>query len=91
MMLERCLYCGRIAAECHHVVKRSECGSDNTENLAPLCRACHHAIHHGRDTEYRDAVLKKCYDFIKPNLDKCYTGKIKPKIINILESVNNKS
>ena len=81
----RCLYCGREAAEYHHVIKKSERGTNNPENLAPLCRQCHNAIHHGTDTEYRNSVLKKCYDFIKPNLSKCWQGKIKPKIVRILE------
>ena len=87
--MKRCLYCGRIAEQNHHVIKRDKRkkggGTDNPENLAPLCRACHHAIHHGRDTEYRDAALQKCYEYIKPNLDKCWQGKIKPKIIKLLE------
>ena len=85
-----CIYCHKTATATHHVIKRDKrkkCnGTDNTENLAPLCQKCHYAIHHGTDSELRKSVLNKCYEFIKPNLDKCWVGKYPPKIIKLLEN-----
>lgn len=84
-----CIHCQRQATEMHHVIKRDKrkkaWGTDHPDNLAPLCRDCHNAIHHGRDTELRKAVLKTCYDYIRPNIDNCWNAKIKPKIVRLIE------
>lgn len=33
--------------EVHHIVFRSQCGSDEAENLITLCHTCHKALHNG--------------------------------------------
>lgn len=33
--------------EVHHIVRRSENGSDEEDNLITLCHSCHYDIHHG--------------------------------------------
>ena len=37
--------CGSVAADPHHIVKRSKGGSDNLENLISLCRIHHEERH----------------------------------------------
>lgn len=40
----RCAVCRRLRAlDVHHVVKRSQGGRDEADNLVGLCRACHDA------------------------------------------------
>ena len=41
----RYCHCGNVATDSHHVVFRSQGGSDDWSNLAALCRTCHQAIH----------------------------------------------
>ena len=86
----RCIYCGKEATDKHHIIFRSQGGTDSETNLARLCRGCHFAIHFSKDKSYCEAVKNKCYEQIKDNLDKCWQGKIKPKIIRLLEIKFNK-
>lgn len=65
---------------------RPQGGTDNPINLIPLCFECHYAIHHGTNTELRDQIKDFTYQQIKDNLSECWSGKIKPKIIRILEN-----
>jgi 5-methylcytosine-specific restriction endonuclease McrA len=81
----KCLTCQNIATQTHHVIFRSQGGSENKCNKIGLCEYCHNEIHHGIHTERRQEILNACYEYIKPNLSKCWKGKIKPKIVNILE------
>ncbi len=37
----RCEYCGKKAVDPHHIVPRSQNGSNEKENLIALCRKCH--------------------------------------------------
>jgi 5-methylcytosine-specific restriction endonuclease McrA len=42
----RCQHCGsHFQLEVHHLVRRSQLGSDSEENLITLCRSCHQRIH----------------------------------------------
>ena len=88
-----CIYCRMTATEGHHVIKRDKkkkaWGTDHPANIAPLCADCHGTIHRGTDIEKKEAILKKCYDYIRPNLDKCWykdKAKYKPKIVRLIES-----
>jgi 5-methylcytosine-specific restriction endonuclease McrA len=40
-----CHECGKRAVDIHHVVHRSQGGSDEASNLRALCRECHDKIH----------------------------------------------
>lgn len=40
-----CEECGSVAVDIHHIVKRSQGGSDEPENLIALCRKCHSKKH----------------------------------------------
>lgn len=42
---ERCAICGHDASEAHHLLHRSQGGSDDDHNLLLLCRPCHDSIH----------------------------------------------
>ena len=45
--LHRCRICGRSwgLADVHHVIKRSQGGTDDMNNLILLCRDCHNKQH----------------------------------------------
>lgn len=45
-----CRGCGQPAHHIHHIVYRSQGGSDEPENLVWLCNLCHLASHGGRPT-----------------------------------------
>jgi phage terminase large subunit GpA-like protein len=46
MKLKFCVACGtKDDLQHHHLVMRSEGGSDDDENLITLCTACHHKVH----------------------------------------------
>ena len=40
-----CVQCGRVATDLHHIQCRSTGGTDDVENLKPLCRSCHNQAH----------------------------------------------
>ena len=40
----RCEYCGKKAIDPHHIIYRSQGGSNEEENLIALCRKCHDDI-----------------------------------------------
>lgn len=85
----KCLTCNNTADEIpHHIVHRGKNGggTDHPLNLAYLCFDCHYEIHHGIHSERKKEILEVCYAQIKQDLSKCWTGKIKPKIINLLEN-----
>lgn len=41
----RCAFCGKEAAEVHHIRPRAYGGTDQPRNLMPLCRECHEEVH----------------------------------------------
>jgi hypothetical protein len=43
----RCRICGRLPAQLHHLVARSQSGDDVADNLVPLCSDHHSAVHAG--------------------------------------------
>ena len=55
-----CCLCGKRGIEhYHHLVKRSEGGSDLPENLIGICAICHENIHNGRLTTKIKGIKKK--------------------------------
>ena len=42
---EYCWMCGHAGIEAHHIVFRSQFGTGNWRNLAPLCNKCHRQAH----------------------------------------------
>jgi hypothetical protein len=53
-----CMCCGstKKPIDLHHIIHRSQGGTDDPSNLGPLCRECHEKHHHeggGRITFYR--------------------------------------
>ena len=73
----------------HHIIFKSQGGTDHPFNLIELSEDEHYAIHHGCNIELKKQALKKCYDYALGNdLSKCWQGKIKPKIIRLLEQSN---
>lgn len=48
-----CELCGKPSEIAHHIIERSEGGSDDYDNLMALCRACHTALHNKRISRKR--------------------------------------
>jgi len=49
--------CGALAVDCHHIVFKSQGGSDIPENFIALCRA-HHQEAHGSDSrKWRERLI----------------------------------
>lgn len=60
----RCACCGRPIEHYHHIVPRSEGGSDVPENIVGLCKDCHERLHKGNESvkaKLDKAGLKKKY------------------------------
>jgi len=54
-----CEFCKRnIAADIHHIIFRSQCGTDDLKNLIALCRECHTFAHMGYGEITRKKLLK---------------------------------
>jgi HNH endonuclease len=49
-----CMECGFTPIEAHHLVFRSQFGSGNWRNLAPLCGHCHERAH--KDAEFAEKL-----------------------------------
>jgi len=41
----KCISCGGVGGDAHHVTTRGAGGGDTPRNLMPLCRTCHQLIH----------------------------------------------
>lgn len=56
-MTEECAFCGddRVIHE-HHIIPRRFGGSDDDENLLPLCPTCHVIVEETWDKEFYEAV-----------------------------------
>lgn len=53
-----CEVCGKVAVDIHHVLFKSQGGTDDIDNLIALCRGCHD-ISHGKikDKEFTREYL----------------------------------
>ena len=40
-----CKICNAVAVDLHHIIFKSQGGTDNVNNLIPLCRSCHNKAH----------------------------------------------
>lgn len=87
-MNKLCLYCHKKADHLHHVIRRGKThgGTNNPENLAPLCFKCHDILHFSKNTELQNKIKQVCYDYIRPNLDKCWKAKEKPLTVRLIEA-----
>lgn len=56
----KCAVCGGPIEHLHHIVPRSQMGSNTVENLIGLCSHCHNKVHNG-DTGLKVQGLKKKY------------------------------
>ncbi len=52
-----CIVCGRFAKNLHHVTYKSRGGTDEPENLVPLCFECHSG-HHDRNNPTTEEIIK---------------------------------
>lgn len=57
-----CECCGSRAVDIHHLVFRSQGGTDEIENLAAVCRECHNQAHN--DPFFNEQLKKYHKDFI---------------------------
>lgn len=44
-----CKVCGTIATDIHHIIYKSQGGTDDIGNLVPLCRSCHDRAHYKKE------------------------------------------
>jgi len=55
-----CEVCNSMACEIHHITFKSQCGSDEADNLIALCRNCHNKAHDNElSKEYFFKIKKK--------------------------------
>lgn len=54
----RCVLCGAIASDVHHIVFRSQMGTNAEDNLVCLCRECHAMAHGVKAKEVRIELQK---------------------------------
>jgi len=52
-----CAVCGNIATNLHHVIYKSQCGTDDPSNLLPMCYICH-ASHHENNIPTTEELKK---------------------------------
>ena len=53
----RCVRCASPADNIHHIIPRSKGGTDDAENLCPLCNACH-TWAHNVGTDHASSILR---------------------------------
>lgn len=56
----KCACCNNPIEHYHHIVKRTDQGSDTPENIVGLCKGCHGKVHSG-DISLKEQGLKKKY------------------------------
>lgn len=49
--------------EVHHIIYRSQCGSDEEDNLITLCHTCHKALHSGKIKLKLSGKIKGCLKY----------------------------
>ena len=54
-----CILCSAWASDLHHVIPRSQGGSNYPDNLVSLCR-CHHMVIHGQRVHGIDMTTEEC-------------------------------
>ena len=54
-----CEVCKSQAVEIHHIIKKSQGGKDNVENLIAVCRSCHNKAH---DETLKQKDLQRIHD-----------------------------
>lgn len=55
----KCIYCGKIATEYHHIVPRHMGGDNRLQNIVPLCYECHKKAHSKRSCESHKDMGRK--------------------------------
>lgn len=60
----KCLLCGNKIEHYHHIVPRSENGSNSADNIAGLCLNCHSLVHKNEEirkklSEFKEGLVKK--------------------------------
>lgn len=58
----RCVLCGAIASDVHHIVFRSQMGTNAADNLVCLCRECHAIAHGVKAKEVREELRRRILD-----------------------------
>ena len=87
-----CFWCGNTFGKLdfHHIIFKNatQGGSDHSDNLLLACSAmtgckAHWHIHSGLESQ---KYIKKTKDYLPENLDNCWKGRIKSKIIQEIEN-----
>lgn len=62
----KCVLCPRDAAHLHHRKLRSQGGTDDPDNLIPLCNGCHETIHANPEWAMEHGLIVPSYAKILP-------------------------
>ena len=57
----RCEVCGNKATEAHHILRRSQGGTNDPSNLLAVCHACHARIHAQPQWAFERGYLRSRY------------------------------
>jgi hypothetical protein len=86
----KCLLCGREGIDhYHHIVPRSERGSDTVANLCGLCESCHDAVH--KDAELAERLRSLKEGCVKRYRHLSVLNQIMPRLLGWLESLDSVS
>ena len=80
-----CLMCKNDIEHYHHIVPRSQGGSDTLDNLAGLCVKCHRKIH--TDANFKEKITQKQKGLIKKYGALSVLNQIMPELINTMASI----
>lgn len=81
----KCLLCGKKGSlHCHHVIPRSQGGSESIDNLAGLCPECHGMVH--KDTIAKARLAKKMQGMLKEYHALSVINQIMPALLTALAS-----
>lgn len=57
---ELCIVCGKWYADTHHIIYRSQGGTNAPNNMGCMCWEHHNAIHHGKGIDVpKEELLKR--------------------------------
>ena len=57
-----CSNCGSVATQIHHVIYKSQCGTDDPSNLLPLCFTCHYE-HHNNNSPTTEQLKEQLQNY----------------------------
>lgn len=63
-----CVVCGQKATQLHHVKLKSHGGTDDPDNICPLCMACHSGHHNSNKPTTEQIIIARNKNLYNPEL-----------------------